>query len=973
MILITIISFDTMKNLLQIIFANKKIVLLSKILILLFAYNIVSAQDIIRYESKSIEINFKEINSLTARMQYYDYVVNETRWTASQLNEGRVVITPLAESSSEVAVILKSRLHEILQEDEAMDKTKATEIMLDLQEKHGTDLFDRMMGRDMVNDSCHNSLPFCTSDIYTFPAGVNSGTAQSGPNYGCLQTRPNPAWYHMKILNPGNIYIRMESSPLRDIDYIVWGPFTDPVNPCSGQLTSSKIVSCSYSTSSIETAYIPNGQRSEYYILLITNYSNQPCQITFSKTGGTGSTDCTILPPPIASNSPICFGEDLFLTAESYPNATYHWTGPNGYSSNQQNPILRSPGVEYSGTFSLEITVNGNTSDPVSLEVVINAASEAEFDYTQVCYGNPNIFTDQSTVVPSGTPITFWEWDFGDGNTSTMQNPQNTYASPGNYNVSLTTYTGNRSCPNTKVKRVDIPEYPYAFAGDDQEIPNGWSATLTGEANGGTGDLSYLWEPENLVTNPTELVTNTINLGQTAIFTLTVTDNISGCVSTDEVTVNVTGGALYVQAMAEPDILCNGESTQLDALPSGGAGNYTFSWTSIPEGFTSNIRNPMVSPEETTTYHVELFDGQVTVASSIEVTVKPFPVANAGSDLTINVGTPTQLNGSASGGTGNFSYLWSPADSLANPATDPLIPNPNTKLLHAPTTFHLVIHDANGCVSESDAMTVFTAGDFLAVYAQADHENICLYDSVELSATAVGGSGDYTYYWTADNSSWTSSEQNPVVNPEITTSYTVEVDDGYKIVNTSTTITVNNLPTVEIKPDEIPWFAADTINVCVRDSVWLDAGPNLNYYWSNGSTSRKLKAVTNGNWIDFQTWAVEVTNPVTGCKNDDTLTIFFDFNACNIGLDERNNLSASLKISPNPAGELVRVVAPEIKTDAKLLIFSDHGKILFEQALSADYVNGVAETIKLNNYKAGSYQIVLITNEAFAAKTLIIY
>jgi PKD repeat protein len=939
--------------------------------------NIAKAQEVISIESELLTIDFIEIDGLAARMEFYDFVRSQPLLTNAPLESGKIQLKANADELPELKTDLTIAFDQIIQQNELRDKTEATASMLSLQEKYGTDLLDRVMGRDIVNDSCHKSFPFCTTNIYTFPAGVNSGIGQAGPNYGCLTTRPNPAWYHLKIQDPGNINIYMESSPLRDIDYIVWGPFTDPVMPCQGALTGNKIVSCSYSGNPTETAYIPNGQTGEYYILLITNFSNSPCEITFSKTGGSGTTDCTILPPPIGSNSPVCYGDDLFLTAESYPDATYSWTGPNGFTSNQQNPVINNPGFEDTGTYSLEITVDGITSEPISLDVVIAALSDPAFDFTEVCYGSPSIFTDQSTVNPPDYPITSWQWNFDDGNTSMLQNPQHTFANPGTYEVMLTTYTGEEYCSRSITQTVEIPEYPYVDAGEDQEIPNGWSANLEGEASGGTGDLSYLWEPQNLVNDPTALSTSTVNLGQTTIFTLTITDNSSGCVTSDEMIVNVTGGALFVQAMAAPDVLCLGESTQLDAMPSGGAGDYTFSWTSNPAGFSSDIRNPVVNPTTTTTYTVAVFDGQLTVNSAVEVTVKPVPVANAGQDQTANVGTAVSLNGSASGGSGAYNYLWSPADSLANPATDPFISNPTTKLLNVPTTYQLMINDENGCASPSDAVTVFTGGDYLAVFAQTEHEVICLLEETQLSATALGGSGDYAYTWTANNSSWTSSEQNPTVSPEITTTYTVAADDGFKVVTSSTTVTVNELPDLDILPAGFPPYGDDdiydSINVCVRDSVWLDAGPNLNYLWSNGSAARKVKVTTNGNWIDFQTWAVEVTNPVTGCKNDDTLTIFFDFNACNIGLDERNNLSASLKISPNPAGEIVQVSAPEIKTEAQLFIISEDGKILYQKAIAANYVNGVDEKIMLNKFRAGSYQIVLISKDAFAAKTLIIY
>ena len=58
--------------------------------------------------------------------------------------------------------------------------------------------------------SCADSDPFCTGTIYEFPAGT-TGAAEAGPYYGCLSTQPAPAWYHMKIGNPGPITIYMHS------------------------------------------------------------------------------------------------------------------------------------------------------------------------------------------------------------------------------------------------------------------------------------------------------------------------------------------------------------------------------------------------------------------------------------------------------------------------------------------------------------------------------------------------------------------------------------------------------------------------------------------------------------------------------------------------------------------------------------------------------------------------------------------
>jgi PKD repeat protein len=60
-------------------------------------------------------------------------------------------------------------------------------------------------------------------------------------------------------------------------------------------------------------------------------------------------------------------------------------------------------------------------------------------------------FTDQSTGIN-----TSWEWDFGDGSTSTKQNPSHTYTEPGTYTVSLTVTGYEGSDTNTKADYIKV-------------------------------------------------------------------------------------------------------------------------------------------------------------------------------------------------------------------------------------------------------------------------------------------------------------------------------------------------------------------------------------------------------------------------------------------------------------------------------------------------------------------------------------
>jgi len=147
--------------------------------------------------------------------------------------------------------------------------------------------------------SCSNAAPFCTSTGVSFPAGVNNGSAPSGPNYGCLGSEPNPAWYYLNIATSGNIDITLTNSNNVDIDFILWGPYPSQASMCPNIMTSSGsgpyIVDCSYSAASTEYVNIPNAVAGQWYMLLITNFSNQPTNITATQTGGTGATNCAIL------------------------------------------------------------------------------------------------------------------------------------------------------------------------------------------------------------------------------------------------------------------------------------------------------------------------------------------------------------------------------------------------------------------------------------------------------------------------------------------------------------------------------------------------------------------------------------------------------------------------------------------------------------------------------------------------------
>ena len=130
--------------------------------------------------------------------------------------------------------------------------------------------------------------PLCSDYTYDFPLQTDI-TAEVGPDYGCLATIPNPAWYYLKIAISGDIF--MDLNAPNDVDYIIWGPFdyivTDPY-----ELTSSTHVNCSYSGSAQEYPEILNAQADKYYMMLVTNFANQEQNFSLQQTGRTSKTNC---------------------------------------------------------------------------------------------------------------------------------------------------------------------------------------------------------------------------------------------------------------------------------------------------------------------------------------------------------------------------------------------------------------------------------------------------------------------------------------------------------------------------------------------------------------------------------------------------------------------------------------------------------------------------------------------------------
>lgn len=145
-------------------------------------------------------------------------------------------------------------------------------------------------------------------------------------------------------------------------------------------------------------------------------------------------------------------------TADVAPGATYEWTFGDGNTSGQQNPANQytTPGL-----FTVSLTVHNTarcaatSTKPNYIQANPNPVAKFEADPWITTLDTPDI--DFSDLSASDSTITGYEWDFGDGTTSTEENPTHTYLQAGEYDVVLYIETVN-GCMDTTIAKVALTE-----------------------------------------------------------------------------------------------------------------------------------------------------------------------------------------------------------------------------------------------------------------------------------------------------------------------------------------------------------------------------------------------------------------------------------------------------------------------------------------------------------------------------------
>ncbi|MFH2096319.1 MAG: choice-of-anchor L domain-containing protein [Bacteroidota bacterium] len=515
-----------------------------------------------------------------------------------------------------------------------------------------------------------------------------------------------------------------------------------------------------------------------------------------SNESGTLSIGSIDIDPEICGNAA---GEiELFLSGGTPPLA-FLWSG--GQTTQNISNLQE-------GTYSCEITDNNGCSLNTGNLAIVNEPGTLELvsveKTNETCgngQGSVNI-----TVTGGTTPYTY-SWSNGSTSEDLLQVHAGTYSctvTDANgceitLNATLSNSTGTLSLQNTIIT--------------DETCGNG-AGQVNLVLSGGTLPLAYSWNSGQTTEDITGLSTGT--------YTCTIMD-ANGCLITASAQVDNNTGTLALNNYSITNEICSDGQGAIDLTVSGTLTPISYSWNS---GQTTQDLYGISAGSYTCT---------MTDNSGCSLIAGPYQINNSAPGLIVSIVSITPescgngngaIDIAVSGGSGNFTYLWS------NSATTQDI----SSLIAG--TYSYTVTDLNGCSVSNNVVVVNNSGT-LAISGSVVNNEICSNGNGSINITVAGGSTPYTYVWS--NSS--SSEDITGLSDGY---FTVTVTDASGCSVTSSSYHVNN------DPGSFALTSMGVVDESCGDGtgaidITLAGGLNpITYQWSNGAFTVDISGLSAG-------------------------------------------------------------------------------------------------------------------------------
>jgi len=531
-------------------------------------------------------------------------------------------------------------------------------------------------------------------------------------------------------------------------------------------------------------------------------------------------------------NDPDPFDIQVTVTPETCPDsndgtasvAVSGGSAPYTYSW----PPFPNTGTSISGldggNYSVIVTDNNGCSqaEPFTIATTPDWAGTFTPDNPD-CFGGSDGSITSSGVTGGVPPYTF-SW------TNTAQTTETiTGLTAGSYTLTATDATG---C--THIFPTVTLTQPAQIVLTETHVNVSCTGQTNGSINvsvsGGTSPYTYLWSNGATTQDLTGLVSGN--------YVLNVTD-ANGC--NQSISVTILDGSQVVLSSIAVNSECNESTGSIDLTVTGGSGNYAYSWA--PGGQTSQDLSGLSAG----IYDVTVTDNTLGCTATTTVIVNDFPahdiagVVTDGSNCVSNDGS---IDITVTGGSGDFSYLWS-----NGPTTQ------DVSGLATGTYFVTVTDNVEGCVAIT-SFTVQSGNPVLASTTTTDPSCGLINGAIDL--TPSGGTAPYAYSWSTGASTQDISGLGAGI-------YTVTVTD----VNGCTfdgTFTLSNqgAPVISATTSDPSCPGGNDGSIAL--SLSGGTGP-FSYSWSNGGTT------ATQNSLYAATYTVTVTDQATGCTANASYTL----------------------------------------------------------------------------------------------------
>jgi PKD repeat protein len=473
-------------------------------------------------------------------------------------------------------------------------------------------------------------------------------------------------------------------------------------------------------------------QSGDYWVRVVNEFG---CE-------NTDAIHVNVNPVPVAD---FTFSSSCFGTATSFSNQasvpsgslSYLWEFGGGSFANQANPrfVFANAGDH---TVRLSVVSDKGCQASATKSVHVNPIPVSDFIAPALCRDQRGSFVNTSAINQGSLT---YNWNFGDGSTSTSSNPSKAFDRSGSFNVSLTA-TSNHGCRNIITKPVTVNALPVVFLGG--ELSTCDDHVMLDARNEGS---TYLWS--------NNASTQTIKVTRTGTYSVQVT-SAQGCKYDESVKVTINNNQKV--NLGTDTTVCH--SIVLDA----GKGS-VFNWS-------TGARTQTIKALATGNYSVTVISSNLCSSTDdINVVVNPLPVVSLGADRRACEGETVVLDP----GNVGVAYLWS--DQSTNQSLG----------VTQSGSYQVEVTNEHGCKDKSSVKITYSP---LPVVNLGADRTVC--GSVVLDAQNAGAGASYL---------WSDGSTQQKLTARQSGNYWVKVTSALNCSKQDDVqITVNSLPVVDLGP-----------------------------------------------------------------------------------------------------------------------------------------------------------------------------